>query len=143
MVKTKKRKIIVRTIKSAINGVNSLPFIITAKDIGKLLNVSDETARNIFKSGLFPVCKLGGRYITTAPRIFKWLGIAEEYELPCQQKVLITVGEVGDILRICEMQAYKIMNREDFPSLYIGARIMTQVPRFYEWIENQFEEVKK
>lgn len=55
------------------------------------------------------------------------------------EKMLMTVEEMRKVTGFSRPMAYKLVNREDFPKIKIGRRIMIPVKQFECWIEKQSE----
>lgn len=53
------------------------------------------------------------------------------------EKMLMTVEEMRKVTGFSRPMAYKILNREDFPKIRIGRRVMIPVKQLEQWIEEQ------
>lgn len=49
----------------------------------------------------------------------------------------LTVEEVGKVLGIGRPKAYELANREDFPKLRLGKRIIIPKNAFIKWMDTQ------
>lgn len=53
------------------------------------------------------------------------------------EKMLMTVDEMRKVTGFSRPMAYKMVNREDFPKVRVGRRIMIPVKQLEAWIERQ------
>lgn len=53
------------------------------------------------------------------------------------EKVLMTVEEMRKVTGFSRPMAYQLVNREDFPKIRIGRRIMIPAKQLERWIEEQ------
>lgn len=53
------------------------------------------------------------------------------------EKMLMTVEEMRKVTGFSRPMAYKVLNREDFPKIRIGRRIMIPAKQLERWIEEQ------
>lgn len=53
------------------------------------------------------------------------------------EKMLLTVEEVRVAMGLSRPRVYQVVNREDFPKIRLGRRIMVPVRQLEEWIEKQ------
>ena len=53
------------------------------------------------------------------------------------EKVLMTVKEMRKVTGFSRPMAYQLVNREDFPKIRIGRRIMIPAKQLERWIEEQ------
>ena len=54
-------------------------------------------------------------------------------------KLTYTVPEAADLLNVSRPTMYTLANREDFPAIHIGKRIVIPRDKFIEWINYQAE----
>ena len=52
------------------------------------------------------------------------------------QKTMLSVEEAGEMLGISRQLAYQLANRDDFPCLRIGRRLLIPKSRLIEWVDN-------
>ena len=52
------------------------------------------------------------------------------------QKTMLSVGEAGEMLGISRQLAYQLANRDDFPCLRIGKRMLIPRSKLIEWVDN-------
>lgn len=53
------------------------------------------------------------------------------------EKILLTVDEMRKITGFSRPMAYQMVNREDFPKVRLGRRIMIPAKQLERWIEEQ------
>ena len=53
------------------------------------------------------------------------------------EKMLLTVDEMRKVTGFSRPMAYQMVNREDFPKVRVGRRIMIPVKQLEAWIERQ------
>lgn len=53
------------------------------------------------------------------------------------EKVVMTVDELCEIMGICKPAAYALCHREDFPAIKVGKRFLIPRDRFYAWLNSQ------
>lgn len=51
--------------------------------------------------------------------------------------IVLTTGEVKDMLGCGQRQAYELMHNASFPSFRIGKRLYVRKDRFLEWLDRQ------
>ena len=52
------------------------------------------------------------------------------------QKMMLSVEEAGKMLSISRQLAYQLANRDDFPCLRIGRRLLIPRSKLIEWVDN-------
>ena len=52
------------------------------------------------------------------------------------QKTMLSVEEAGEMLGISRQLAYQLANRDDFPCLRIGRRLLIPRSKLIEWVDN-------
>ena len=52
------------------------------------------------------------------------------------QKTMLSVEEAGEMLGISRQLAYQLANRDDFPCLRIGRRLLIPRRKLIEWVDN-------
>ena len=52
------------------------------------------------------------------------------------QKTMLSVEEAGEMLGISRQLAYQLANRDDFPCLRIGRRMLIPRSKLIEWVDN-------
>jgi excisionase family DNA binding protein len=50
---------------------------------------------------------------------------------------MLSVENLASVLNISKSNAYKVMNRADFPSIRIGKRLLVNKESVVNWIDNQ------
>ena len=53
------------------------------------------------------------------------------------KKAAISVGEMAEMLGISKPKAYEPVNREDFPKITLGRRIIIPVETFMKWLDEE------
>lgn len=53
-----------------------------------------------------------------------------------EQKWMINVEELRELLRVSKSVAYQLVRRDDFPTLRIGKRILIPTEELRDWIKN-------
>ena len=53
--------------------------------------------------------------------------------------LMLSVPEVGEVLRISRAGAYELVRSKGFPKVKIGNRIVVPKEKFIRWIEDQTE----
>lgn len=53
------------------------------------------------------------------------------------KKAAINVGEMAEMLGISKPKAYELVNREDFPKITLGRRIIIPVETFMKWLDKE------
>ena len=51
----------------------------------------------------------------------------------------MTVDELGEVLGISRPKAYELANREDFPKIRLGRRIIIPITGFNNWLSHNVE----
>lgn len=51
------------------------------------------------------------------------------------EKLTYSVDEMSKLLGISRPKAYELANRQDFPTLRIGKRILIPIDRFHRWLD--------
>lgn len=54
-----------------------------------------------------------------------------------QKKLLLTVQETAEALSISRPTVYRLIHRDDFPSVRIGSRTYINAKKLQEWLDNQ------
>ncbi|MFW6026193.1 MAG: helix-turn-helix domain-containing protein [Candidatus Woesearchaeota archaeon] len=54
-----------------------------------------------------------------------------------QLPLILSIPEIADILRINKTKAYELAREEDFPSIYLGRRIIVPKEEFLNWLEEK------
>jgi len=54
-----------------------------------------------------------------------------------KEKLLLTVAETAELLRIGKNTAYELVHRQDFPAVRIGRVIRVPKDALLKWIEKQ------
>lgn len=54
-----------------------------------------------------------------------------------QDKMLLTVQETAETLRLSRPTVYTLIHRDDFPSIRIGSKILINAKKLQEWVDNQ------
>ena len=57
---------------------------------------------------------------------------------PSPPRIVMTVEEMGKELGISRATAYELSQRPDFPSFYIGRRVLVSRDGLLKWIEKQY-----
>lgn len=57
------------------------------------------------------------------------------------EKVLLSVDEMRKLTGFSRPMAYQVVNREDFPKIRIGRRIMVPAKQLEKWVESQMKQV--
>lgn len=52
------------------------------------------------------------------------------------QKMMLSVEEAGELLGVSRQLAYQLANRDDFPCLRIGRRMLIPRNKLLEWVNN-------
>jgi len=53
------------------------------------------------------------------------------------EKIAYNVAELAEVLGVCRSVAYELVQREDFPTIRIGRRIVVRVDSLNAWLEQQ------
>ena len=56
-----------------------------------------------------------------------------------QGKMLISIKEASEVLGLSRPMVTQLTHRDDFPSVRIGSRILINVKKLQEWLDNQSE----
>jgi len=56
---------------------------------------------------------------------------------PKNEKLALSASEAAQLIGISKPQVYLLCKREDFPSFYIGKRLLISRNGLEEWIEQQ------
>lgn len=59
-------------------------------------------------------------------------------DLP-KEKMLISIKEASEVLSLSRPMVTQLTHRDDFPSIRIGSRILINVRKLQEWLDNQSE----
>ena len=55
------------------------------------------------------------------------------------QRMALSVAEVQQALGISRSTVYELVNRSDFPKIYVGRRIIVPYEAFARWLNEQTE----
>ena len=64
----------------------------------------------------------------------------KQYSTYDQLPLMLNAEDVQAVLRISRAGAYALMHRQDFPTIYIGKRMVIPRESFFEWLENQLSD---
>lgn len=54
-----------------------------------------------------------------------------------EERLLLTVEEIAQELRICKKNAYDLTHRADFPTIKLGRRTLVSRDGLREWVRKQ------
>lgn len=106
-------------------------------ELQELLDITEDEARKLLKSGLFKVYRAGNEYRAKKKSVEENEKIVSAM-LNYQKKQTMTVRDMSRILGLGKTAAYRLIGQDHFKKFLVFGKIRIDVESFEDWYAGQF-----